>query len=59
MRIKVFRGIGVTGRLLIAQHSRFDARLSFHRGSSTGAAILEKPVSDRGTLEDLSQSAKP
>ena len=26
------------------------------RGSSNGAAILEKPVSDRGTLEDLSQS---
>jgi hypothetical protein len=24
--------------------------------SSDGAAILEKPVSDRGTLEDLSQS---
>ena len=23
-----------------------------------GAAILEKPVSDRGTLEDLSQSPK-
>ena len=35
-----------------------DARLSFHRGSSNGAAILEKPVSDRGTLEDLSQPAK-
>jgi len=24
--------------------------------SSDGAAILEKPVSDRGTLEDVSQS---
>ena len=31
---------------------------SFRRASSNGAAILEKPVSDRGTLEDLSQSPK-
>jgi hypothetical protein len=29
---------------------------SFRRASSNGAAILEKPVSDRATLEDLSQS---
>ena len=38
------------------QFRRIDARRSFRRGSSNGAAILEKPVSDRGTLEDLSQS---
>jgi hypothetical protein len=31
--------------------------LEIRRASSRGAAILEKPVSDRGTLEDLSQSA--
>jgi hypothetical protein len=30
--------------------------LSASSPSSDGAAILEKPVSDRGTLEDLSQS---
>ena len=35
-----------------------DAPRSFHRASSNSAAILEKPVSDRGTLEDLSQSGK-
>ena len=33
-----------------------DAPQSFPRASSNGAAILEKRVSDRGTLEDLSQS---
>ena len=41
------------------QHFKFrriDARRSLHRASSNAAAILEKPVSDRGTLEDLSQS---
>ena len=38
--------------------SRIDARRSLHRASSNSAAILEKPVSDRGTLEDLSQSGK-
>jgi hypothetical protein len=31
---------------------------SFRRGSSSAAAILEKPVSDRGTLEDVSQSPR-
>ena len=34
------------------------ASSSFRRASREGAAILERPVSDRGTLEDLSQSAK-
>ena len=38
------------------QFRKIDAPRAFRRGSSNGAAILEKPVSDRGTLEDLSQS---
>src|SRR5436190_20299651 len=38
------------------QFRRIDAPRSFRRAGSSGAAILEKPVSDRGTLEDLSQS---
>jgi hypothetical protein len=33
-------------------------RLVVRRASIDGAAILEKPVSDLGTLEDLSQSAE-
>ena len=50
----------------LSQHSvrrnvasrRFAERVSFRRASIDGAAILEKPVSDLGTLEDLSQSAE-
>ena len=37
------------------QFLRIEARPHFIEGSN-GAAILEKPVSDRGTLEDVSQS---
>ena len=41
------------------QFSIAETRLGrFHRASSNSAAILEKPVSDRDTVEDLSQSGK-
>jgi hypothetical protein len=49
------RAVGAWFRL---STSFSESASSFRRTSSNGAAILEKPVSDRGTLEDLSQSAE-
>ena len=43
-------------QFLTLQFRRIDVPRSFRGGSNNGAAILEKPVSDRGTLEDSSQS---
>ena len=47
---------GASGSSGEATSAAIDAPRSFRRARCNGAAILEKPESDRGTLEDLSQS---